>query len=280
MERLYSFAGIDIAVELPEDRTYTDTALAPFRVEAVTQPHRFVFELVDALTPPQGACIAVAPGLRVYPEGQRYIGSVQHSWENAYIRAEHQGRLHRIQLRASEYPDAITAKTLLNCLAAEHLLAEDGGFVLHCALVERQGRAIVFTAPSGTGKSTQAALWERHRGTQTVNGDRAAIRMTDSGAFACGIPFAGSSGICKNRSMPLAAIVYLKQAPGTTLRRLRGAEAFRRVWEGVSVNIWDRADVDAVSETVRQVLLSVPVLELACTPDESAVLALEGALRE
>lgn len=280
MEWLYSFAGIDFSVELPDDRIYSDTALAPFRVDAATQPHRFCFELVDGLTPPAGECIAVAPGLRVYPGGLRYIGPVEQGWEPAYIRVEHQEKMHRVQLLASEFPNAIASKTVLNCLAAEHLLAENGGFVFHCAFIDRDGGAIAFTAPSGTGKSTQASLWQRYRGAETVNGDRGAIRMTAAGPFACGIPFAGSSGICKNKTLPLRAIVYLKQAPETTIRRLRGAEAFRRIWEGCCINIWDRADVTAVSDTVQLLLQTVPVFELACTPDESAVLALEGAMRE
>lgn len=281
MERKYHIAGIDLLVEMPEDREYVDEALMPFRVSDVTDPHCYTFRLQAHLTPPNGDCIAAEPGFRVYEEGKetlRYIGSVLDGWDSAYIRAAHQGRHHAIQLLAADFPERITAKTVLDCLAAEHLLAEIGGFVLHCAYVDRQGEAILFTAPSGTGKSTQAALWEQLRGAEVINGDRAAVRMTDAGPMACGLPFAGSSGICKNKTLPLVAIVYLKQAPETTLRRLRGAEAFCRLWEGISINIWDRADVASVSEAVRQVLLSVPVFELACTPDESAILALEGAM--
>ena len=140
------------------------------------------------------------------------------------------------------------------------------------------GKAILFTAPSETGKSTQADLWHRLRGAAIHNGDRSAVRWQDGRAYACGVPFAGSSQICENVTLPLAAIVYLRQAPETTIRRLRGAESFRCLWEGCSVNTWDRADVDRISETVLQVLTAVPVFELACTPDESAILALEGVL--
>jgi hypothetical protein len=96
--------------------------------------------------------------------------------------------------------------------------------------------------------------------------------------LACGVPFSGSSLFCKNVTLPLAAIVYLQQAPKTTVCRLRGAEAFRRLWEGCGINNWDRADVDQVSKTLVQVLTKVPVFSLACTPDESAILALEGVL--
>ena len=284
MEKMYVFAGIELAMELPESRPFeTDGALEPFRAERVMNPHRFVFMLQEELEPPVGSCIAAEGALQVYSDGDksiRYIGSVQNGWQNAYIRAEHRGKEHFVQLKASQFPAGIGSKTVLNSIAAEHLIAENGGFVLHSSFIAAEGKAILFTAPSGTGKSTQAALWEQYRSAEVINGDRSAVRVTDSGIVACGIPFAGSSNICKNKTLPLAAIVYLKQAPENRIRRLRGAESFCRIWEGCSVNTWDKADVAAVSDTVQQVIGAVPVFELACTPDERAVLALEEALKQ
>lgn len=65
------------------------------------------------------------------------------------------------------------------------------------------------------------------------------------------IPFSGSSGVGKNEQMPLAAVVYLSQASQTTIAPLRGFRAFRRLWEGCSVNLWDREDLDACEQTRR-----------------------------
>lgn len=284
MEKFYSFAGVDVAVSIPQDKMYDEERhLAPFRVDAVTDPHYFRFETVKALEAPRGPCVASPPGLRVYREGTediRYIGSVSDSWEPAYIRAVHRGKKHEIQLLESRFPGSVGAKTVLNCLGAEHLVTETGGFVLHCSCIDYMGSAVLFTAPSGVGKSTQAELWRSLRGTEIINGDRAVIRCAGDNIYACGIPFAGSSAYCLNRSLPLAAVVYLAQAPATSVRRLRGYEAFSRLWEGCSVNTWDRGDMRMVSELVTQVAGSVPVYYLPCTPDESAVTALETALKE
>lgn len=257
--------------------------LAPFRVDAVTDPHYFRFEMVQTLEPPLGPCVAAPPGLRVYREGTediRYIGSVSDSWEPAYIRAVHRGKEHEIQLLASRFPGAVGAKTVLNCLEAEHLVTEAGGFVFHSAYIEFGGEAVLFTAPSGTGKSTQAELWRSLRGAQIINGDRAVIRCVGDRILACGIPFAGSSAYCLNRSLPLAAVVYLAQAPTTSIRQLRGYEAFSRLWEGCSVNTWEPADLKLVSALVAKAAGAVPVYYLPCTPDKSAVEALEAVLRK
>ena len=279
MKKCYRFAGIDLAIHIPDPWMYTeDRFLAPFQVERVEEPYVFHFEKVADLLPPTGRYLTNADALRVFDDGVRYIGSVAEDWENAYAQVIPNGRHHRVLLKENMFPDQLGAKTVLNCIGAEHLVAQNHGFVFHSSYIEVGGKAILFTAPSGTGKSTQADLWQRHRGARILNGDRSAVRFVDGQALACGIPFAGSSQICENVTLPLGAIVYLKQAPQNTIRRLRGAEAFRRVWEGVSVNTWDRDDLDRVSETVTRVLSAVPVLEFACTPDESAILTLEGAL--
>ena len=63
-----------------------------------------------------------------------------------------------------------------------------------------------------------------------------------------------------------------------SIMQLKGFDAFRKVWEGISVNIWDSADVSVCSQTVLDALEVVPVYHLACTPDEEAVKALEQVL--
>ena len=284
MKKYYGFAGVDFEIDIPDEMIYSDERnLSAFAAENVTDPERCVFSLVDELTPPGGVCIANEGGFRVYAEGAdtvRYIGSVRQSWEEAYARVLHRGREHFAQIKRSEHTRRLGVHTVLGCLAAEHLVTRASGVILHSSFVGTRGRAILFTAPSETGKSTQADLWQKLRGAEIINGDRAAVRALNTGVFACGIPFSGSSKFCENQTLPLAAIVYLKQAPQTTIRRLRGAEAFRRVWEGCSVNVWDRTDVDLASKTVQRIVTEVSVYELACTPDESAVIALEGVLVE
>ncbi len=279
MKKYYRFAGIDLEIDVPDERMYkNDRYLAPFRVDSVEDPYVFRFEMVSELLPPTGECLANTGGMRVYSDGMRYIGTVEKSWERAYAQVIPNGRRHRVLLKSSSFVDGVGVNQVLTALGVEHLMAQNDGFVFHCSYIAVDGKAILFTAPSGTGKSTQADLWNRHRGAPIYNGDRCAVRWKEGQAYACGIPFAGSSQICENMTLPLGAIVYLRQAPQTTIRRLRGAESFRSLWEGCSVNVWDQADVDRISETVMQVLSVVPIFELACTPDESAILALEGVL--
>lgn len=284
MERYYRFAGVELAISMTErDDSAFEGPLGRFQVDSVEDPHRFEVSFVPELPQPRGVLTALEPHFRVYREGDawvRYIGDVKNHWSGAHIRALHRGKAHEILLHTGLHGAASGRKSILTALAAEHLVAEAGGYILHCAYIRRGDRGILFTAPSGTGKSTQAELWNRLRGSPIINGDRAAVRFEEDRAYACGIPFSRSSAYCENCTLPLGAVVYLRQAPVTSLRRLSGTEAFARIWEGCSVNTWDPEDVARVSGAVTQTAVSVPVYELCCTPDGSAVTALEMAMKE
>lgn len=282
MERYYSFAGVDVCISCPDDLMFVnERRLAPFRTAPRAGGHVFRMERTPVLPAPGLPLAAEGDSMLVFSDGTaqvRYLGNIRDTWESAYLRAEHRGEEHQVLLKAATFPREIGVTPVLNALATEHLVLGAGGVVLHASYIVHNGKAILFTAPSGTGKSTQADLWKNLRGADIINGDRAVIREVDGQTVACGIPFAGSSDYCENVTAPLAVIVYLDQAPKTQITRLTGFRAFRRVWEGCSVNTWDRADVEKATKIVENIVTRVPVYYLPCTPDESAVAALEGVL--
>ena len=284
MEKFYRFANVELAVRIDDDRMYEDDLqLTPFRTEAVGNAHHFAVASAEELPPPAGEELGAHPSYRIYsiPGGYaRYMGAVSDGTDGAYICAEHRDRAHTVTIRRDQAPGRISARQVLNALDVEHLVASENGVILHASYIEWQGRAILFTAPSETGKSTQAELWKTHRNARIINGDRAAVIVRDGQLCAAGLPFSGSSRYCENVTVPLAAVVYLRQAPVTSIRRLRAAEGFRRVWEGCCVNTWNREDIGRTTSLVERLLTQVPVYELACTPDESAVSALEAQIRK
>ena len=227
-------------------------------------------ELAERLPEPVGAPVYTDPALRVYDTGsalRRYIGTA----EDTYLCAEHRPGEVRAWFRQRKLRHGITSKLLLAALDLPHLLASRQGILLHASFIEYEGRAILFPAPSETGKSTQAALWCNHAGAALINGDRAAVCIRDGQVLACGTPYSGSSPVRRNVQLPLGAIVCLSQAPENTIHRLRGLQAFRPVWQGCTVNVWDRHDLDQAARTVGEAVSLVPVYHLACTPDVRAV---------
>lgn len=165
-------------------------------------------------------------------------------------------------------------------LGLEAMLIHKNRLCLHAACVQTHLGGILFSGPSGIGKSTQAELWCDNRGAKQINGDRPILSRHEDGWLAWGSPYAGSSRCHINESCPVTAIVMLRQAKECSLRRLSLPEAFRAVWSGLTVYSWDKTFVDAASSLALELIASVPVLEFACTPDMQAVTFLEQGLRK
>ena len=142
--------------------------------------------------------------------------------------------------------------------------------ILHSSLISCQGKGLVFTAPSGTGKSTQADLWKKYRGAEILNGDRSVIRREDG--YRCyGSPYAGSSSIYENKCTDLTAIVVLRQAKENKLRRIRGKEAYLCLLSEMSLSPVSRETVEKQSQWLLELIGAVPIYLLECLPDEGAV---------
>ena len=165
-------------------------------------------------------------------------------------------------------------------VAWESIVIREQRLLFHAALIDTGFGGILFSGPSGIGKSTQADLWCRFRNTQLINGDRPVLQKCEDGWLGWGAPYAGSSRCYRNASSPITAIVMLKQAPQCGIRRLRPAEAFRRVYAQLTLNNWDETCVSLAADLVTALVWDVPVFEFSCTPDEAAVEFLEKELEK
>lgn len=170
------------------------------------------------------------------------------------------------------------SRYLLNMLGLEKLLLCHDALILHASFIRWQGKGILFSAPSGTGKSTQASLWEKHREAEVLNGDRAGIRYADGGWRAYGLPYAGTSRIFRNCSAPIRAIVILRQSPENRIRPMRAAEALRALLPEFSAHRWDSVFMNKVLDIAAELLRVIPVYCLECRPDQEAVQLLHDTL--
>ena len=167
---------------------------------------------------------------------------------------------------------------IFNRIGLETLLLQHLGLLLHASLIKFDGKAIAFSGPSGIGKSTQANIWQQHFNAEILNGDRAALRKTADGWVAYGCPFAGTSGIYKNDSASLAAIIVLQQSGENRLHRLSPAEALRHIYPELSIHHWNKAFVAKATDIAIELLRNVPIFLLECLPEESAALLAKKGL--
>lgn len=142
---------------------------------------------------------------------------------------------------------------------------------LHCATIDDDGRGILFLGPSGIGKTTQAERWAQYRGSAIINGDIGFVQRTPAGYTAWGTPWHGSSPYCLNASVPVKALVVLKQAPENALRELTGFEKVREVSSSVFYPTWLENGMELCTDTLNHLLSDLPVYRLDNRADEEAV---------
>lgn len=111
---------------------------------------------------------------------------------------------------------------------------------VHAVTLQEGGGGIMFSAPSGTGKTTHTELWRKEFGTRILNGDFAMLRCDEGGVTFDGTPFCGSSPYAERGEWPVTDIVFLRQAPENRICRLSKLQAITHMMENGFLPRWDK----------------------------------------
>ena len=153
----------------------------------------------------------------------------------------------------------------------EQLMLPYNRFFLHASVVVYQGKAFLFSAPSGGGKSTHAALWQKHFGAKLLNGDKVLIEVRDGQCMAYGSPVAGSSGIYEKSGAPIAAVYLLEKDIENSITPVTPRKALLALYSQAIKSNQDPAFNAQLLDLIDTMLMHVPVRTLACLPERSAV---------
>lgn len=191
-----------------------------------------------------------------------------------------QGHPYRLVIPEKMADDACSHGNWLLYLPLERLLLPFQRVILHASAVIYRGEAYVFTAPSGTGKSTQAEIWHREYGAEILNGDKVVLAVENGRVTAYGSPVAGSSGIYKNSSAPVAAVIQLKQGDRNSIVNSNNRSGYFAIYSGLVKSRDDQAFNQRLLPHIEQILESIPVLTLTCRPDRQAAQCVLDCLDE
>lgn len=158
-------------------------------------------------------------------------------------------------------------------------LINHGGLVVHASAVRWRGKGLIFSAPSGTGKSTHVRLWQECFGPEVeiINDDTPALRCQDGRVLVYGTPWSGN-GSNSNISAPLEAIVVLEQAEKNIVQKLSMQEALIYLLPRCFLPFFDAGFMGGAVENLERIIKSVPVYLLRCRPDREAVEAVQRRL--
>ncbi len=155
--------------------------------------------------------------------------------------------------------------------AMHYVMAMHSGFVFHASSLVCDDGAVLFSAPSGTGKTTHTSLWlEQFEDVRILNDDTPIIRVESDGKVsAFGTPWAGTSGININESAPLKAIVFLERSKENSITRLSSQEALKRFFEAITSSLNPTMQLSFL-DTIKSIFASVPIYKLSCNMEPEA----------
>lgn len=117
---------------------------------------------------------------------------------------------------------------------ADKLLDYDT-ILFHGSAVAADGVGYLFTAKSGTGKSTHTRLWRKYLGDRAVmiNDDKPLISLSESGIMVHGTPWDGKHRLSTNTSVPLRAVCILERAEENRIVPITKKDAYNMLMQQV-----------------------------------------------
>lgn len=151
-------------------------------------------------------------------------------------------------------------------------LLKFGGFMLHSSAVIAEGKAYLFSAPSGTGKSTHTALWQKVYGKDKIrilNDDKPAVRIMKDGIYAYGTPWSGNCDLNINERAPVGGICFLDRGENNIIEQTDGGNAVSELLNQ-TIRPQSAADMDLLLRYADIVLNNVPIYKMRCNMTENA----------
>ncbi len=173
--------------------------------------------------------------------------------------------------------DPFLENTLIHTLLASELIAHNV-LLMHGSALCMDGQAYIFSAPSGTGKSTHARLWRETFGDRVfmINDDKPMLRIDGDNISVYGTPWNGKHHLGRNTSAPLKAIIRLSRGETNLITPLSKADALKLLLNQ-AIKTRNTANMQTVISLEMKLLRQIDFYALTCTMDpEAALVAWRG----
>ncbi len=151
-------------------------------------------------------------------------------------------------------------------------LPDYDAFLFHGSVIELDGKAYIFTANSGVGKTTHTRLWLSEFGEEVsiINGDKPIIRIIDGVPYACGTPWQGKENYGKNAIRPVAGIAFLSRGEENKAYPIKPEAAVVKFMSQIYL---PKTSTDFLRKTLKladKMLKSVTLVDLSCNMNSDA----------
>ncbi len=152
--------------------------------------------------------------------------------------------------------------------------------LVHSSALVLDGKAYLFSADSGVGKSTHTRLWLKKYGNRVhiMNDDKPVVRIYADKILACGTPFDGGSGIALNETYPLGAIIFLERGEENSVRVPSSKEIIQHLYFQTARTVGPKT-AEKMLDNFEKLIVRTRFLVLTCNMDVSAAETAYQAIR-
>ena len=171
------------------------------------------------------------------------------------------------RLKIRKFKEPFLERSIIQRRIADHLL-DRNTLMLHGSTVSVDGRAYLFTAPCGTGKSTHTRLWRELLGERAVmvNDDKPFLKITASGVLAYGSPWCGKHGLASNVCVPLGGICLLQRGSENVISRVKSSDLMESLYRQAHIPA-DRFLAEKTLTLVESIAEMVPLWAMRCNKE-------------
>ena len=261
----------DIVIGYHGPQSLVFPSLMDFSCKEAVVDQYWLIESYPPATLPMGEVLIRTNDIEICKSKDNYIISFFPSSQLLRVKISLNGTHARFYC-APLYNDALAEKLFYAFRFAFIVYAQQKGlFMLHSASIYYQNKAWLFSAPSGTGKSTHAGFWKDLYKTPILNGDLNLISIQHSQPLVWGTPWCGSSQIYTTGSYTLGGIILLKQHSENMLQELTIDEQQLILMQRFISPTWTEEMMDYCLDFSGKLVELILVLRLLCTNEPSAV---------
>ena len=153
---------------------------------------------------------------------------------------------------------------------------------MHASVIANGGKAYLFLAKSGTGKSTHSSLWLKNvPGSHLLNDDNPIVRVLEDGTVeAFGSPWSGKTPCYRNEHYPVGAFVQIRRCPENKITPLSVFEAYALIFSSSSGFKADPSMADGLHSTFEKIATTAHCYVLDCRPDDEAAMVCSNEVRK
>ena len=162
-----------------------------------------------------------------------------------------------------------------------YLLEYKDGFLFHASSIKVGDKAVVFTALSGTGKSTQARHWKECFGDEVeyINDDKPFIRLVDGTFYVYGSPWSGKHRLGANIKAPVGYVCFLSRGEVDRVEKISSYEAIP-LFLTQTLGFKEKENQLKVLALLDKFLNSVKTYRIYCTDTKESAQVIRKSLEE